>query len=1556
MDEKYLQDFYNRIVNRDPSYKEKMPFETFKVKMQDEAYNTKMQNWIGGSTPQATTQPPQQAGVNIDAFLGKEPVKKKEQEYASLQTLQEVEPTLASSSEDVSSASSSQSENYYQQLGNLTQGTSSDATRVSPAKKFDDSYISESDRAANIENQKKIEIADLQKKQQEDLRRKRYFDENKKEESFAVSQDSDFKKTLSSVNPSLIAKDESTVVSDMTKMFGRYGFLFEETGAGDAMIVSSNGGETLEVDLQPFTSASEVSQSATLKKFLNDYGIKDAKIENKDFISKALKAQNSRKVAVRNPDGTESTVKFTSYEEDGKNFVVPTLFPIDPSNYTSDPKTWKKLGIKEAIALAKKRNEVYSFDTAKEADEFAKGSWKDINTLDAEADKFYKERGHDYAIEKRNLEKYQELSSIIDFIQKDTDGEELENEAEMMRTHPELFIKGMVRSDANNYIKGIVAQRDALENIVNDNAGWGTSAGVEETRANWDAMLSKRSKEISNKAANDNRAAIELNNQVNDASLEMFNVPIEELIKYRNTDPSKQADFDKLLQLHVEALKQKKAAASQFDMAQTYLDERTNKMINSELVQNGVAFYNSNVDAWNNGQIGATMLKYGMGMTGLKESAEDIAKRNAGMTGTQSYAMARMNNAETFMEGLMAFGSDPFEIMLTAASNSISSMLPAGVYIIPAATATGAGLGAGVGAMAVGVGAGPGAISGGIRGFRTGMALTNGIVEYNTALMDAVSEMGYNPLDPESLMKALEDQAVWDKGRDVGLARGIPITAMDYITGGLSGRLIKPASMIASTASKAAHFIGERIVLDTGAEMLGEATAQASEMLFKTGREKFSGNEIAMEGLGHLGGQTPNALLNIYQDTRNNTNIDIAKNFTDISIIASESASDGKITAWANNMEKLGKIDKDVNKKIQENVGLRREAREILEVAPDGKKSKVKGDVLNRTMELMDARAALTATTNKREVFRDKVSAINKEISIIAETKKLVSKEDSVDLSLVNSKTKTDGASEYMIDGRRFTKAQFIDKISKFAPERFTRAVLGVKNDEETARLVAEKINLFPNTEEKLMPIEEIFENADSESLKNKESTAKALESLAADKTEGSTFTDNEGNALPVVGNENTLAELYHEAVDTPMEQRTEAQNSAMDVVKKSLNEKVKLEKIFVEDTAPTQDDSRSASNKSDMGDMKGRVKGQAKVKVIESAQRAIKTLKSILPNFDIHIHEDEGSYNAAMQKVKGQAGSKGNFYSKGDGTGRIDINLSRASATTVAHEVAHGVMLKVFGDNPALFKKFRENISKVLKDDKNKALNEFADRYGDDVQHEEYLVQLTAILEQEQDSISTTTVQKIAAIINKVLSTISGGKIVAFQDITDTKELIEFLNKVSGSIREGGDINIKESSKGLQNETSKSQKGAIKIIEGKKESTKKAIPAAKYLNKLTESKLSPESESGVLIERFLNNIYEEAGFFLGRSRDAREAGMTWYSEDMTEFKQKIQILIPELKDENKYKLFLTILAITSSGTNPNQNLQYAYVIWKNSDNPSEFEFSKDWGDIKMSCRRRDRR
>ena len=102
-------------------------------------------------------------------------------------------------------------------------------------------------------------------------------------------------------------------------------------------------------------------------------------------------------------------------------------------------------------------------------------------------------------------------------------------------------------------------------------------------------------------------------------------------------------------------------------------------------------------------------------------------------------------------------------------------------------------------------------------------------------------------------------------------------------------------------------------------------------------------------------------------------------------------------------------------------------------------------------------------------------------------------------------------------------------------------------------------------------------------------------------------------------------------------------------------------------------------------------------------------------------------------------------------------------------------------------------------------------------------------------------------------------------------------------------------------------------------------------------------------MERFINNVYEEVGYYLFSKPDARSAGLTWYIEDMVEFENKVKVIIPELSNEKQYKLFLSILAFTSSGTNPNQNLSYAYNLWNNSNDPKNFEFSKDWGDKKLS-------
>ena len=71
-----------------------------------------------------------------------------------------------------------------------------------------------------------------------------------------------------------------------------------------------------------------------------------------------------------------STVLMESGGYDGKEYAYPTLFPKDPNKQTSDPKDWIRLEGGEAFDEAKKRKEVWEFDSQEEADKFARGSWK----------------------------------------------------------------------------------------------------------------------------------------------------------------------------------------------------------------------------------------------------------------------------------------------------------------------------------------------------------------------------------------------------------------------------------------------------------------------------------------------------------------------------------------------------------------------------------------------------------------------------------------------------------------------------------------------------------------------------------------------------------------------------------------------------------------------------------------------------------------------------------------------------------------------------------------------------------------------------------------------------------------------------------------------------------------------------------------------------------------------------------------------------------------------------------------------------------------------------
>jgi hypothetical protein len=202
------------------------------------------------------------------------------------------------------------------------------------------------------------------------------------------------------------------------------------------------------------------------------------------------------------------------------------------------------------------------------------------------------------------------------------------------------------------------------------------------------------------------------------------------------------------------------------------------------------------------------------------------------------------------------------------------------------------------------------------------------------------------------------------------------------------------------------------------------------------------------------------------------------------------------------------------------------------------------------------------------------------------------------------------------------------------------------------------------------------------------------------------------------------------------------------------------------------------------------------KTKIIEQATKASKALKSIFPNMEIHLHENDAEHDYVNEQVGNPKGTVGSFSfiknEDGTYTGRIDINLNKANGRTIAHEVTHAILEKTFGENKELFKSFREKISSILTDETNDRLSSFSDaeHYAStDTTHEEYLAELSAALSDTKAKINPSTLEKVAVAINQFVSKLTGGKFKPFENVKNVKDVVDFFNKVSESIREGQDL-----------------------------------------------------------------------------------------------------------------------------------------------------------------------
>jgi hypothetical protein len=1019
-----------------------------------------------------------------------------------------------------------------------------------------------------------------------------------------ISQDPIFNQDLQTINKALIDMEEEEALPILNDKFSKYGFTFVRSGIGDEITVrTSEGKNSVVINFDPFTGITEASEAERLRSFIKSYAQSPDVKKDEDFMASAIRAKQIRNKGRDNGDGTVSTVIFTSFEEDGKFKVIPTLFPKDPNNYTTKKDSWMELGFEDALSTARQRGEIFEFKTKEEAERFAEGEWKDINKADIEADNFYKSRGLNYSNIKQAKEEYLKLRDKMDFIEEQLAferGDEYITDESLRKKYALLMDGDFLTEDVKAQYENLKKQEEQLRGVLFD-------SDVMTAMEDFDAYAGKKRDESASEAAKLNREATVAFDALDNASLQTLGVSINDLTAFVPKTSEQKQYADALLKKYAEVQITKGMAADKYYLSKTYLDAAIDKEVNYEFIENYDGFINSFKSGLANGSGVNQILLAAIGKKDV-ENPEDLAeiaaivaesqKEMAQLSGYKSRVLNRWQNAVGADEAMAVVLNDPAEWMLTLASYSISQMLPYGSWIVPSSVATGAAIGAGYGAatgsLAAGVGAIPGAATGAAigatKGFQAGMALTGFATEYGNAILQAATEKGYDLTNPQDVEAALRDASVWKEGGRRGTLRGIPIAVVDYLSAGLAGNVMR-VGKTAPLATRAAAYVGERVVFDTLAEMTGEALAQVSE-----GRDNISWAEIVEEGAGGMGSNTSNLAFKSAMSVRKNKNISIANDLTDVRNIATERSSDARISKWANNMQALGQIDEDVNQRIQENISLRNEAKQLLNIGISGKiANRLTGNVdavTTRVMELLAAKKELSLSASRREVYRDKIASINNEIATISETRTIPTEKDMVNLDAILGYKRSD-VSEYMIDGRRYTKEEFTRRITGMSKERLKKSKVQVKGDNELIAMIQNEVGKQINTtqqdavqeqtasEVSLQPeagvseevaqresqaeSEVVTEEVEQEKvsvLDSPETISRSILSLNPEEKSTVTFLREDGTEIGIDGNETEVADAYDIAVKTNENERTNAQRSVIQAVETLLADEIQADQL----------------------------------------------------------------------------------------------------------------------------------------------------------------------------------------------------------------------------------------------------------------------------------------------------------------------------------------------------------------------------------------------------------
>lgn len=800
------------------------------------------------------------------------------------------------------------------------------------------------------------------------------------------------------------------------------------TGEGEEIvsIVSTNGLNTFELKLQDGVPQNKNE----LRGFMSLRGSNPSDpTPNDEFISKSLNVKQSRTGARFNYETSDySSVLMTTVEVDDKHLVVPSLFPKDPLNQSTYSEDWiqydPKTQMDEMLNMARERGEVYAFNTKEEADEFAKGLWKEANTVDLEKQIYFQNNGVENfnQLFKAQTE-YEEARDEFFFIDELTKngltqpmrnikrnsngtytGDKFIATEEEKALYPNLFTEeGMLRGDYKAY-------RDR-QKLIRDNLYAATQDPnyVAATIA-WDVEAAKRREKYTQEAVEINAQAVQSEVILNSLSIEKFGKKIENLPQLINDNvlpPEDVALANFLTAAVTQVDMNKKYAADQYLISKTYLDSKNNKNARGKILK---GMWNNVSNEWNTrrkrGEAGKVILAMSMtddpkemeGVLGMSNSqaAEYISdKLMESYTSSKgsSIEMLEWNRSKGFREKLDVFMDNPLDMGMSLSAGSFSEILPYGIQMV---LGTAAVVG-GEAALTTPGGARKKLIAGAggfVTGLQLGSAATLVAMEYTNAAFEAMTLQGYDIASPQSVLKAVQSDEVWQEAREVGLARGIPIAIIDYMTARMAGRLLVGKGDFGW--KKFGLLAAERAVVDPAGEAYGEYLAQLNNQFLNN--KEFVAEEIALEAIGAFGNNASNMFMNATITAMKNERIIAGERMADPVNYSNMIGNDEQVSNWANSMGELKLLPMETVENIQVNVGNKREAKNLMLMSPDQITKSDDIPIQTTMMELLSLQNQLSRTPASKSIFGTELSAIKSALNSLAVNKKV----DSEALSDVN--------------------------------------------------------------------------------------------------------------------------------------------------------------------------------------------------------------------------------------------------------------------------------------------------------------------------------------------------------------------------------------------------------------------------------------------------------------------------------------------------------------------------------------------------------------------------